>query len=87
MREFFINWFEKVLAILIVLLGLVVLVSGIGVMVMPGYQGGGFFAGLMVLVGGAVYVIVFGGMCYLGLGIYHNTKRTAEATERLAASK
>lgn len=46
-------------------------------------QGGGFVPGVVMLGMGIIYVIVFGGMCYLGLGIYHNTKRNAEAAEKL----
>jgi len=39
-----------------------------------------------VLIFGGLYVVLMGGMMYLFLGIYDNTKRTAEATERMAQS-
>ena len=32
----------------------------------------------------AIYLLLMGGMVYLGLGIYNNTRRTAEAVERLS---
>ncbi|MFD2440119.1 hypothetical protein ACFSS8_08560 [Paracoccus kondratievae] len=38
----------------------------------------------MVWIAGTIYLILIGGMVYLGLGIYNNTKRTAEAIERLS---
>jgi hypothetical protein len=42
-------------------------------------------AGISILIGGALYVIFVGGLLYMGIGIYHNTKRSAEALEKLAA--
>lgn len=81
MREFFINALEKIIAVVIVLGAVVVLVAGIGAMFSP-Y--GGFFQGLGILIGGALYLMLVGGMAYLGLGIYHNTRRTADAVEALA---
>jgi hypothetical protein len=47
--------------------------------------GGGPLMGLFVLIAGAVYLVLVGGFMYLGLGIYQNTKRTAEAVEKLAS--
>lgn len=81
MREFFIGTLEKIIAVAIVLGAVVVLVAGIGAMFSP-Y--GGFLRGLGILIGGAIYLLLIGGMAYLGLGIYHNTRRTAEAVEALA---
>ena len=46
------------------------------------HMGGGPLAGLLILVIGAIYILFVGGFMYLGLGIYHNTKRTAEALEK-----
>jgi len=61
---------------------------GIGVLIAsaiafstPSYQGGGPLLGFMTLIGGSIYLIMIGGMSYLFLGIYHNTKRTADALE------
>ena len=53
------------------------------VVVMFDGRNGGFFAGIGVLIGGAIYVILTAGMLYLFLGIYQNTKRTADAVEEL----
>jgi len=75
MRDFFIQSLEKLISVIIVLLLLVVLIVGIGTMFSAG---GGFLRGLAVLIGGGLYVVLMGGMLYLFLGIYHNTKRTAE---------
>lgn len=89
MRDFFINSLEKLVSVLVALLGLVVLVAagaasfGAGHM---GQAGGppGPLLGLMILIGGAIYVIFIGGFLYMGIGIYQNTKRAAEALERMA---
>lgn len=81
MREFFIDALEVIIAVVLILGAIAVLVAGIGSMF--GAQGG-FFRGIAVLIGGSVYLMLIGGMAYLGLGIYHNTRRTAEAVERLA---
>lgn len=64
----------------IVLGALAVLVAGVGSM----FSHGGFLRGLGILIGGAIYLMLIGGMAYLGLGIYHNTRRTADAVEALA---
>lgn len=42
------------------------------------WTGSSFVDGLLVLAIGAIGVLVYGGFLYLGLGIYYNTKRTAE---------
>ncbi len=81
MREFFIIWMERVMNVLIVLGGLAV---AIGTIVTLFSAKGGIFAALGVLVLGSIYLVVLGGAIYLGLGIYNNTRRTAEAVEQLA---
>lgn len=81
MREFFIDALEAIIAVVLILGAIVILISGIGAMF--GAQGG-FLRGLAILIGGSIYLMLIGGMAYLGLGIYHNTRRTAEAVERLA---
>lgn len=81
MRDFFINSLEKIVTVIVFLMALGVLFGGLGTMFTPE---GGFIAGIVVWIVGAVYVLVMGGMLYLALGIYDNTKRTAEATERMA---
>ena len=42
-------------------------------------------AGVAILIVGVIYTIFIGGLMYLGLGIYHNTRRMAEALERQAS--
>lgn len=81
MRDFFILALEKLIAVIVVLLMIAVL--ALTVITMSSPQGGAL-QGLAILVGGALYVVMMGGMLYLFLGIYHNTKRTAEL---LAAQK
>ena len=44
----------------------------------------GTLAALLVLIGGLLYIVFVAGFLYLGAGIYSNTKRTAEAVERMA---
>ena len=75
MRDFFILALEKLIAIFIILAMLAVLV--VGLMAFGAPQGGPA-QGLAILLGGGLWVIMMGGMLYLFLGIYHNTKRTAE---------
>mgnify|MGYP006160343615 CR=1 FL=1 len=83
MRDFFINWAEKLVGVLI---GLIVIGSiGMGgfMMMMPAVNGGGVLTGLLFIVGGALYAIVVGGMLYLFFGIYRNTQITNELLEML----
>lgn len=77
MRDFFINTFEKIVGVIVIVMGIAVIVGAFG----AGAQSG-ILAFLGVLVFGSVYVIFMGGLMYLGLGIYHNTKRMAEAMDR-----
>ena len=88
MRDFFINSFEKLVGVIVVLLAIFVVVAA----GMSAFGGGGMggmrgspLMGLAILIGGAIYVIFIGGLMYMGLGIYQNTRRTAEAVEKLAA--
>lgn len=76
MRNFFINSFEKLVGVIIVLMAIGVVIGAFGAS-----QEGGVLAFLGVLIFGAIYVIFMGGIMYLGLGIYHNTLRTADALE------
>lgn len=41
--------------------------------------------GLGIVIGGLLYAIIFAGMFFLIIGIHNNTKRTADAVEKLAA--
>lgn len=79
MRDFFINGFEKLVGVIVIFMAIGVLIAAFGAMANPN---GGVLIGLGVLIGGAVYVLFMGGAMYLGLGIYQNTKRTADALER-----
>ena len=81
MRDFFINALDKLVAVIIVLM--IIGVVGMSVMMTMQPQGGILMA-LGVLIGGGLYVVLLGGFMYLGLGIYHNTRRTADATEAMA---
>jgi len=89
--SFFINTFEVLVGVIVVLLCIAVVVFA-GVVAFGGGSMGqgmgpggmsGPLAGLAVLVGGAIYVVFIGGFMYMGLGIYQNTKRTADAVEKL----
>lgn len=41
-------------------------------------------AGLGIIIGGLLYAVVFAGAFFIMIGIYNNTRRTAEAIEKLA---
>jgi len=87
MRDFFIRSLEIVINVVVVL-ALIAIVAIAGMVAFGGGRGmgpmgfGGPLAGLMILIGGILYLIIVAGFMYLGLGIYQNTKRTAEAIER-----
>jgi hypothetical protein len=87
MRDFFINSFEILVGVIVVLLSIGVVIAAVAVAFGAGgsEMQGGPLAGLAILIGGAIYVIFLGGLMYMGLGIYQNTKRTAAAVEKLAA--
>lgn len=89
MRHFFIRSLDLLIGLFVILL----LISVIGASVLaltgtvPGPDGttvSGVVPALLILLVGLLYVIFVGGFMYLGVGIYHNTKRTAEAVERMA---
>ncbi|WP_423208347.1 hypothetical protein [Paracoccus yeei] len=81
MRDFFILWMERIINVVIVLGAIGVFAGGIAVMLSPT---GGVLQGLLAWIMGAIYLLLMGGMVYLGLGIYNNTRRAAEAVERLS---
>lgn len=78
MRDFFINSLEKLISVLVILMIIGVVIAAAMALATPSYQGGGLLPGLFILLGGAIYVILMGGMLYLFLGIYQNTKKTAD---------
>ena len=87
MRDFFINSLEILVSVFVVLLSLGVLVGAAAVAFGGGSMGpggmSGPLAGIAILVGGALYVVFIGGFMFMGIGIYQNTKRSAEALEKL----
>ena len=93
MRDFFINSLEMLVSVIVVLMGLTVLglalaaLAGGGMMGQGGMMGraggGGFLAALAILVGGGLYVIIVGGFLYMLIAIQQNTRRSAEALEKL----
>ena len=80
MRDFFIQALDKVVALIVILGAVAVLLGAIGVAFFV--PDGGLLQGLGVLVAGSLYLIIVGGSLYLALGIYANTKRTADLLER-----
>lgn len=87
MRDFFINSLEILVGIIVVVMGLGVLAfAGMaafgGGMMGPGGMAGPLGA-VAILIGGGLYVIFIGGFMYMGIGIYQNTRRSAEALEKL----
>jgi hypothetical protein len=89
MRDFFINALEMLVGVLVVVMAIAVVVFA-GIAAFGGGNMGpgapnGILAGLAILVGGALYIILIGGALYLGLGIYQNTRKTAEVLERMAS--
>jgi hypothetical protein len=96
MSDFFIRSLGSVVNILVVLgtIGVVIaaLVAGFSqepIEISGGDIGwllnftGGLLAFFVVLLAGFVFLTLLAGSIYLALGIYENTKKTAEAVERL----
>jgi hypothetical protein len=85
MRDFFIRGFEVILSIILILGAIgVILFAGavaLGSANLNGVDIQGPAAGAAILIGGLIYLLFVGGLMYLGLGIYHNTRRSAEAME------
>lgn len=79
MRELIIKSLDMIVWIVAGLIAL----GGVIVGVMA--LGQGEVAGLVIIIGGLLYAVVFAGMFFLMIGVYTNTKRTAEAIEKLAA--
>lgn len=79
MRDFFINSLEKLVAVIVLLMAIGVVIGAIVAMFSPM---GGFLQAIGILIAGALYTVLMGGSLYLFLGIYQNTKRTADLLER-----
>ena len=74
MREFFIDWAEKLIAVFVILGGIGVVLGGLATM----FSGvpGAFLQGLVILLGGGIYLIIMVGVMYIAFGIYRNTQET-----------
>ena len=84
MRDFFIKSLEIVINVVVVIAAIGIVIAAGAAMLGGGaaqaqFGMSGVFAGLLILLGGFVYLILMAGFMYLGLGIYQNTKRTADA--------
>ncbi len=79
MRQTIINSLDIIIWILGGLIAVVGVVAGIVALAQ------GQVMGLGIIVGGLLYAVVFMGMFFLVIGIHDNTKRTAEAIEKLAS--
>ena len=91
MRDFFIGALEWIVTALIVVAAVGIAVVAIGAM-FGGVPVGGFriegpVMAAAVAVIGTLGLLVVGGALYLGLGIYANTRRTADALELLITLK
>ena len=82
MRDFFIQSFEKLVSVIVVLM---MIGSVLGAFIAGAQEG--FLTFVLVLIMGALYTVLLGGGLYLGLGIYQNTKRSAELLERIASKQ
>jgi hypothetical protein len=77
MRQAIINSLDILIWVLGALIALAGVIAGIVALAQ------GQVMGLAILVGGLLYAVVFMGMFFLIIGIHNNTKRTAEAVEKL----
>lgn len=84
MKHFFIRALERIMSVVLVLGAIGVLIGAIAAMALPAEQGGSILAGVAVLIGGMIYLLIVGGVVFLGIGIYDNTKCSAEALKRMA---
>lgn len=87
LRDFFINSLEMLVSVIVVVLILAVLGAAAAAAFGGGSMGesgvGGPLAAIGILIGGGLYIIIVGGFLYMGIGIYQNTRRCAEALEKL----
>lgn len=87
MRDFFIKALEVIITIVVVVAAVAIAVVAIGAL-FGGVPVGAFriegpMMAAAVALGGYLGLLVVGGALYLGLGIYANTARTADALELL----
>ncbi len=74
MRDFFINWAERLISVFVVLIGLVII--GSGLYAMSTGLPGSFLQGLLMIVLGLIYLVIMAGAMYVAFGIYRNTQET-----------
>jgi hypothetical protein len=79
MRDFIIRTFETLVWVFGGLIVLAGVVAGLVAMAQ------GEMAGLLMLIIAPLYAILVMGMFFIAIGIHANTKRTADAVEKLAA--
>lgn len=84
MRNFFVNSFEGVIGVIVVLLGIGIVVAAFASLTQPQ---GGVLTFLAILAGGFVNLVLIAGFVYLQIGIHANTRRTAQAVEALLARR
>jgi len=89
MRHFFIRSFEILVGFFVILgiLGVLAAALAVGTGSMTSSNGdsiSGVFPAIAILCGGLLYIAFVAGFLYMGVGIYNNTKRTAEAVEQMA---
>lgn len=75
MRDFFIQWAERLLLVFVLTALIAVVFGALAVMARTGPEGG-FLAGLLVLVMGSIYVTVMAGLMFVAFGIYRNGQET-----------
>ncbi|CUH38364.1 hypothetical protein JSE7799_01401 [Jannaschia seosinensis] len=85
MRDFFIKALDNLVGIIVILGAVGIVISAGAALLAP--NGGGVLMALAILIGGSINLILLGGFMYLGLGIYHNTRRMADAMDRDAAPR
>ena len=76
MKEFFIDWSEAILKVVMVVLLAAVPVAALVTLMRPAAEGGGLAFALGILLVGWVYVVLMGGVMFIMFGIYRNTERT-----------
>ena len=90
MRNFFLNSFEVVVSVVVALISVAVLICAFKVAFGQGMGMGPAMParpliGLVILIAGAVYVMLVGGLFFTVMETYQTAKRTAAAVEKLAA--
>lgn len=75
MRDFFIQWAERMLLVFVVVAALGVLAAAIVAMTAPPPRGG-ILSGLLVLIVGEIYVTLMAGLMFVAFGIYRNGQET-----------